>query len=74
MYVLENSFENNFNNWTSYKWTPSVQWPETISYQLWKNVLTRLEFRLDHDTTGSDFYGNGEDNAILIAANILYKF
>jgi hypothetical protein len=52
---------------------------ETIAYQLWNNVTTRLEFRWDHDATGTDSYGGGngqggQDNAILIAANILYKF
>jgi hypothetical protein len=46
---------------------------ETITYALWKNVLTRLEFRWDH-ASGADAYGNGVDNAFLLAANILYKF
>jgi hypothetical protein len=47
---------------------------EDISYQLWKNVITRLELRWDHDATGTDSFGSGEDNALLLAANILYKF
>lgn len=57
----------------------AVELTETIAYQLWNNVTTRLEFRWDHDATGTDSYGGGngqggQDNAVLIAANILYKF
>jgi hypothetical protein len=52
----------------------AVELTETISYQLWNNVTTRLEFRWDHDATGQDSYSTGMDNAILIAANVLYKF
>jgi len=47
---------------------------EDVSYQLWKNVLTRLEIRWDHDATDSSSFGNGLDNVFLAAANILYKF
>jgi hypothetical protein len=57
----------------------ATEFTETIAYQLWNNVMTRLEFRWDHDCTSNDSYGGGgghgmEDNALLIAANILYKF
>jgi hypothetical protein len=62
----------------------------TLQYDLWKNVLSRLEIRWDHlagdgDTVG---YGNNQvdpttgdvtkfahkRNNVLIAANIIYKF
>jgi hypothetical protein len=52
----------------------------TASYDLWKNVLTRLEVRWDHDLTNDGFYGGDtfgagtEDNAVVVAANIIYKF
>lgn len=60
----------------------------TVQYDLWKNVLSRLEFRWDHQAgsifgTGSgDAYGgninNGgiadKHNSYLLAANIIYKF
>jgi hypothetical protein len=52
----------------------AVEITETISYQLWKNVLSRVEFRWDHDATDSRSYSTGLDNAFLLAANILYKF
>jgi hypothetical protein len=53
--------------------TKAVELTESINYQLWNNVLTRLEVRWDHDAASNDSY-SGEDNAVLIAANILYKF
>jgi hypothetical protein len=52
----------------------------TASYSLWKNVISRAEFRWDHINTGSAFGGtvNGAppdlSNAFLLAANIIYQF
>ena len=58
----------------------------TIQYDLWKNVLSRLEVRWDHSANGQPAYGvdlNNPNaatlppdlkNAVLIAANIIYKF
>lgn len=59
----------------------------TVQYDLWKNVLSRLEVRWDHQAgpdafTGGDAYGgnvnNGgvadKHNSYMIAANIIYKF
>lgn len=51
----------------------------TAQYDLWKNVLSRLEFRWDHIDSGSAF---GEDssgspnrnNALMLVANVIYKF
>lgn len=48
----------------------------TIQYDLWANVLSRLELRWDHAAHGS-FGGVGnasKDNEFLVAANIIYKF
>jgi hypothetical protein len=56
----------------------------TIQYDLWANVLSRLEVRWDHQAGGhyGDAFG-GDDpttdpghkkNPVLIAANIIYKF
>jgi Putative beta-barrel porin-2, OmpL-like. bbp2 len=53
---------------------------ETVQYDLWKNVVTRLEFRWDHSASGQDAYGGTEPgspsliNAYVVAANIIYKF
>jgi hypothetical protein len=57
-------------------------WTGTLQYDLWKNVLSRLEIRWDHSANGRVAYGgdpNGagtpdKRNAVLIAANIVYKF
>jgi hypothetical protein len=53
----------------------------TIQYDLWKNVLSRLEIRWDHSADGEDAYGgdNAGDppnkrNHYMVAANIVYKF
>ena len=57
----------------------------TIQYDLWANVLSRLEIRWDHSlaegqpfggsSTGSDgSTGSSKKNEVLIAANIIYKF
>ena len=49
---------------------------ESLQYDLWKNVLTRAEFRWDHATNGSDPWGPipSLDNAFMLALNIIYKF
>ena len=48
----------------------------SVQYDLWKNVLTRAEFRWDHALDGSGPWGPGPtlDNAYLLALNIIYKF
>jgi hypothetical protein len=48
----------------------------SVQYDLWKNVITRAEFRWDHALNGSDPWGAAPslDNAYLLALNIIYKF
>lgn len=56
----------------------------TLQYDLWKNVITRAEFRWDHslddvnrygaDDSGSAFGGGSRGNAYLLAFNVIYKF
>jgi hypothetical protein len=47
----------------------------TLQYDLWENVLTRLEGRWDHAADGGGVYGRGNRaNDFLIAANVVYKF
>jgi hypothetical protein len=56
----------------------------TVQYDLWKNVLSRLEVRWDHAADGGPAYGGQYtatgagaptlNNSWLIAANIIYKF
>ena len=53
----------------------------TVQYDLWKNVLSRVEFRWDHAASGDAAYG-GEDagdapskkNSYILLANVVYKF
>ena len=55
----------------------------TADYQLWANVISRLEYRWDHDLSGgahlpgnvnSGAVAGGNNNAHLIALNLIYKF
>jgi hypothetical protein len=58
----------------------------TVQYDLWKNVLSRLEFRWDHSADGTDAYGGtpvagsfasvpaATKNSYILLANISYKF
>jgi hypothetical protein len=51
----------------------------TIQYDLWANVLTRLEVRWDHashDIYGGNLNGGGNigENAIMVALQAVYKF
>jgi hypothetical protein len=59
----------------------------TVQYDLWKNVLSRLEVRWDHAADGSEPYGGSEPfddvaltgggnkkNNFMVAANLIYKF
>jgi hypothetical protein len=52
----------------------------TVQYDLWKNVLSRLEFRWDHAADGQNSFGGATPgnpssaNAFLVAANLVYKF
>jgi len=56
----------------------------TIQYDLWKNVLSRLEVRWDHALDSGNAFGGsaptpvGTDslkrNNFMVAANLIYKF
>ncbi len=48
----------------------------TLEYALWANVVSRLEAIWDHNLVGTGISGpfNGSNNAVLLLANIAYKF
>jgi hypothetical protein len=46
----------------------------TTEYDLWANVLSRLEFRWDHDLTGGRPFGNTDHNSFSLAVQLVYKF
>lgn len=52
----------------------------TLQYDLWKNVLSRLEFRWDHAADGTTPFGGTiggpttKKNSFILLANIAYKF
>jgi hypothetical protein len=53
----------------------------TAQYDLWKNVISRVEFRWDRSVGGDNLFGGvtsvspaNRKDAYLLAANIIYKF
>jgi hypothetical protein len=46
----------------------------TLGYQLWENVLTRLEGRIDHAFEDERPFGASDENAFTLALNAVYKF
>jgi hypothetical protein len=54
----------------------------TAQYDLWKNVMSRLEIRWDHSLTGEGVWGAADAttgmgtlrNEVMVAANFIYKF
>jgi len=58
----------------------------TAQYDLWKNVVSRLEFRWDHSLSGQRVWGTARTDEVgdtvggslrnewLLAANVIYKF
>ncbi len=47
----------------------------TVQYDLWANVVSRVEFRWDHTEAGKQFGATGgNENAYLVALNLVYKF
>jgi len=51
----------------------------TAQYDLWKNVISRLELRWDHSLSGQKTWGGTGDepsrrNEFMAAANVIYKF
>jgi len=52
----------------------------TIQYDLWANVISRLEIRWDHSASGDEAFGGEvagdptDENAVTVAANVVYVF
>lgn len=47
----------------------------TVQYDLWENVISRLELRFDSSEDANAFGRNGgADSATMLAANLIYKF
>jgi len=45
-----------------------------LEYSLWENVLTRLEVRYDRALSGDRPFGTGQESALTLALNAIYKF
>jgi hypothetical protein len=61
--------------------TKVVATTATVRYDLWKNVLSRIEFRWDYSASGQPAYGGTnlggvptQKNSFILLANVVYKF
>jgi len=45
----------------------------TFDYALWANVVSRLEFRWDHNLDGVEYF-DGQSNDYSLSLNLIYKF
>lgn len=60
--------------------TKAVETTLTVQYDLWKNVISRVEFRWDHAANGEDWFGGTtagvptRKNQYILAGNIIYQF
>jgi len=46
----------------------------TVQYDLWANVVSRVELRWDHVEHGTAYNANNTESAYLVALNLVYKF
>lgn len=46
----------------------------TVDYQLWANVVTRAEIRWDKSMADDKPFGETDEQAVTVAANVVYKF
>ena len=46
----------------------------TVQYDMWANVVSRVEARWDHTEAGGGYNVQGNADAFLIALNVVYKF
>lgn len=50
----------------------------TLQYDIWENVLSRLELRWDHSDSGDRVFGGTDEpnrkNAYMVAVNMIYNF
>ncbi len=57
-----------------------IETTATLQYELWKNIVSRIEFRWDHAADGSEPYGgtvSGQgtlSNSYILMADFAYKF
>jgi hypothetical protein len=91
-YAHGSAFDNLFlgNAWINAKGvliTPQdakvLAFTETVQYDLWDNVISRLELRWDTSADGSPMFGGvgpyhgaapARNNELMLAANVIYKF
>jgi hypothetical protein len=53
----------------------AIELTGTVQYDLWKNVLSRVELRWDRSVSGTGVWGDsGLKNEFVLLANLVYKF
>jgi hypothetical protein len=63
----------------AYTGKAAEEFTATVQYNLWANVISRVEFRWDHVEQGNSFGANAAGNAFrendfLLALNLIYQF
>jgi hypothetical protein len=80
---VEGSDTNLYNEQEWYALTKVFDITGTVQYDLWANVITRVEVRWDHASSGQDAFGGSaltsdysptRKNEVMVAANVIYKF
>lgn len=82
-FVEDNTADYIIPNYQNRDYTRIFALTGTVQYDLWANVISRLEIRWDHSCSGdifgkNEYNGEGyvpsESDAVVIAANVIYKF
>jgi hypothetical protein len=82
-YVDDNTEDYVIPNYQGRDHTKIFALTGTVQYDLWENVISRLEIRWDHSMSGKifgknayngEYYGPDQRDAVMIAANVIYKF
>lgn len=79
------AYDSTNDGWYALNPDDTLSITATAQYDLWKNVISRLELRWDHSLNGYGTWGGstvnnavdkygGDQNAWMIAANLVYKF
>jgi len=77
-----NLFPNNGDGPLYYSADHVLALTGTVQYDLWKNVISRIEIRWDHSMDANRAFGPTDEatgngslkNALMLAANVIYKF
>jgi hypothetical protein len=72
---LSLNFRGEYLNQSGVGFSNAEEFTATAQYALWANVLSRVEFRWDHNEVGGGYGATGShNNNFMLAANLIYQF